>query len=65
MAGKMLSAEPTIDPTASVRDCKLGAYTEVGARTQLLEVLLADYSYVVKTATLPTRPWANSARSRR
>ena len=27
MAGKMLSVEPTIDPTASVRDSKLGAYT--------------------------------------
>ncbi len=38
MAGKMLSTEPTVDPTASVRDSKLGAYTEVGARTILLEV---------------------------
>ena len=26
MAGKMLSVEPTIDPTASVHDSKLGAY---------------------------------------
>jgi hypothetical protein len=42
MAGKMLSVEPTIDPTASVRDCKLGTYTEVGARTILLEVAMAD-----------------------
>src|SRR5882724_6236024 len=50
MAGKMLSAEPTIDPTASERDCKLGAYTEVGARTILLEVTMADYSYVVNDA---------------
>jgi hypothetical protein len=32
MAGKMLSTEPAVDPTASVRDCRLGAYTEVGAR---------------------------------
>ena len=52
MAGKMLSAEPTIDPTASVRDCKLGAYTEVGARTILLEVTMADYSYVVNDAQI-------------
>jgi hypothetical protein len=30
-----------------VRDCGLGAYCEVGARTQLLEVELGDYSYIV------------------
>src|ERR1051325_480742 len=47
MAGKTLSTEPTIDPTASVRESKLGAYTEVGARTILLEVSMDDYSYVV------------------
>jgi phosphonate metabolism protein (transferase hexapeptide repeat family) len=52
MAGKMLSAEPTIDPTASVRDCKLGTHTEVGARTILLEVAMADYSYVVNDAQI-------------
>jgi hypothetical protein len=52
MAGKMLSAEPTIDPTASVRDCKFGAYTEVGARTILLEVAMANYSYVVNDAQI-------------
>src|ERR1051325_7626691 len=47
MAGKTLSTEPAVDATASVRDCRLGAYTEVGARTILLEVAMADYSYVV------------------
>src|SRR6188508_3700197 len=52
MAGKALSTEPTIDPTASVRGCKLGAYTEVGARTILLEVAIADYSYVVNNAQI-------------
>ena len=35
MAGKMLSVEPTIDPTAKLHESKLGAYTEVGARTIL------------------------------
>ena len=44
---KTLSTTPLVDPTASVRECTLGAYTEVGARTQLLEVELGDYSYVV------------------
>src|SRR6187399_1078853 len=52
MAGKMLSTNPTVDPTASVRDCKLGAHTEVGARTILLEVTMADYSYVVNDAQI-------------
>src|SRR3979411_1774889 len=52
MAGKQLSTEPTIDPTASVRESKLGAYTEVGARTLLLEVAMDDYSYVVHDAQI-------------
>jgi phosphonate metabolism protein (transferase hexapeptide repeat family) len=52
MAGKMLSVEPTIDPTASLRESKLGAYTEVGARTILLDVEMGDYSYVVNDAQI-------------
>jgi phosphonate metabolism protein (transferase hexapeptide repeat family) len=52
MAGKQLSIQPTVDPTASVRDSKLGAYTEVGARTILLEVTMDDYSYVVNDAQI-------------
>jgi phosphonate metabolism protein (transferase hexapeptide repeat family) len=47
MAGKKLSVEPTIDPSAKLKDVKLGAYTEVGARTILQEVSMDDYSYVV------------------
>src|SRR5262245_6947374 len=52
MAGKQLLVEPTLDSTASVRDCKLGASTEVGARTILLEVAMGDYSYVVNDAQI-------------
>ena len=52
MAGKMLSVEPTIDPSAAVRDSTLGAYCEVGARTILLEVSMGDYSYVVNDAQI-------------
>ena len=52
MAGKMLSVVPTIDPAASVRESKLGRYTEVGARTILLEVTMDDYSYVVNDAQI-------------
>jgi phosphonate metabolism protein (transferase hexapeptide repeat family) len=39
--------EPLIDPTASVARCRLGRYTEVGARTSLIETELGDYSYIV------------------
>jgi hypothetical protein len=40
MAGKMLSVEPTIDPTAKLQGTSLGAYCEVGARTILQEVMM-------------------------
>jgi phosphonate metabolism protein (transferase hexapeptide repeat family) len=36
-----------IHPTAEVRDSKLGAWTEIGARTSFVESILGDYSYVV------------------
>lgn len=51
-ARKALGVEPFIDPTASVRDSRLGAYTEVGARTTLAEVEMGDYSYVVHDAQI-------------
>src|SRR6201996_5195248 len=52
MAGKMLSIEPLIDPTAKVQETRLGAYCEVGARTILLDVEMGDYSYVVNDAQI-------------
>jgi phosphonate metabolism protein (transferase hexapeptide repeat family) len=52
MAGKMLSVDPTVDPTAKLKDVKLGAYCEVGARTILQEVTMDDYSYVVNDAQI-------------
>jgi phosphonate metabolism protein (transferase hexapeptide repeat family) len=45
---QQLSTEPTIEPTARLRDCRLGRYTEVGARTLLLETTMDDYSYIVQ-----------------
>jgi phosphonate metabolism protein (transferase hexapeptide repeat family) len=47
MPATTLSTTPLVHPSAQVRDCRLGAYCEVGARTQLLEVELGDYSYIV------------------
>jgi phosphonate metabolism protein (transferase hexapeptide repeat family) len=47
MAANTLSTIPLVHSSAELRDCRLGAYCEVGARTQLLEVTLGDYSYIV------------------
>jgi phosphonate metabolism protein (transferase hexapeptide repeat family) len=49
---QMLSTIPLVDLTASVRDSRLGAYTEVGARTKLLETELGDYSYVMNDSDI-------------
>lgn len=49
---KKLGIEPLIDPTAEVVRSTLGRYTEVGARTSLLEVEMGDYSYVVNDADI-------------
>lgn len=45
-AAKRLSPRPTVDPTAAVRDCRLGAWTEVGPRTKIAETVIGDYSYI-------------------
>jgi phosphonate metabolism protein (transferase hexapeptide repeat family) len=52
MATKTLSIEPLVDPTASLRETRLGAYCEVGARTILLDVEMGDYSYVVNDSQM-------------
>ena len=52
MAGKMLSVDPTVDPSAKLHDVRLGAFCEVGARTILQEVTMDDYSYVVNDAQI-------------
>src|SRR6201995_5767269 len=52
MAGKALSTDPTIDPSAKLVGTTLGAYTEVGARTMLQEVAMGDYSYVVNDSQI-------------
>ena len=52
MAGKMLSTEPSVDPSATLHDVSIGSYCEVGARTILQEVVLGDYSYVVNDAQI-------------
>lgn len=51
-APKTLAPEPTVDPTAEIRDSRLGAWTEVGARACLTETVLGDYSYVCKDSDI-------------
>lgn len=41
-----LGLEPSIDESARVERSVLGRYTEVGARTSLLDSAMGDYSYV-------------------
>jgi phosphonate metabolism protein (transferase hexapeptide repeat family) len=52
MAGKTLSIDPHIDPSARLSQANLGAYCEVGPRTILQEVSMGDYSYVVNDAQI-------------
>jgi hypothetical protein len=52
MAGKILSIQPFIDPTAALHNSSAGAYCEIGARTVLHEVALGDYSYVVNDSQI-------------
>jgi phosphonate metabolism protein (transferase hexapeptide repeat family) len=52
MAAKNLGLEPSIHPTASVRDATLGRYTEIGARTSFVESTMGDYSYVVNDSNI-------------
>ena len=47
MGGEKLGARPLIHESADVRQCRFGRYTEVGARTSLIETELGDYSYIV------------------
>ncbi len=49
---KRLGPEPLIDRTAKVQQSRLGRYTEVGARTSLVETELGDYSYVVNDSDI-------------
>ncbi len=41
-----LSIEPLIDPTAKVKDCTLGRYTEIAELCRVSETELGDYSYI-------------------
>lgn len=52
MSQRILSEQPSIDPSARIRDSQLGAWTAVGARTTIAESTMGDYSYVVNDASI-------------
>jgi phosphonate metabolism protein (transferase hexapeptide repeat family) len=52
MSAPRLGLEPTVDPMAIVKDCRLGRFTEVGPRTSVIESELDDYSYVVNDSDI-------------
>ncbi len=45
---KRLSEAPTIHPQASVDNCELGVWTEVGQGTVMKDVQMGDYSYITR-----------------
>lgn len=51
-AGKTLGLEPSIHPTAEIRDSSFGAWCEVGARTRVAESSFGDYSYVANDSDI-------------
>ena len=62
--GNMLGEQPLVHAGAVVRDCRLGAWTEIGPGWSLLETDFGDYSYAAgPTASSITRRSASSARS--
>ncbi len=52
MGAKTLGPVPLIHETAEVRLSTLGRYTEVGARTCVIETTMGDYSYVVNDSDI-------------
>lgn len=45
---KALSEDPTIHPDATVTDCALGPWTEVGKGTVMKNVQMGDFSYITQ-----------------
>lgn len=44
----MLGPHPTVHESAKIKDSTLGAWTEIGAHTSLVESSVGDYSYLVQ-----------------
>lgn len=44
----ILSPEPTIHPSAKIRDCQLGAWTQIGEDVHLNESTVDNYTYIMQ-----------------
>ena len=51
-AGKALGEQPSIHPTAEVRQSSFGAWCEVGARSRVAESHFGDYAYVANDSDI-------------
>jgi phosphonate metabolism protein (transferase hexapeptide repeat family) len=49
---KLLSERPTFDPTALLKDCQIGAWTEIGPGCSLFEMQFGDYSYAADNVSI-------------
>jgi len=49
---RRLGMQPLIHPGATVKDCRLGQYVEIGARSVLQEVEFGDYSYTASDSNI-------------
>ncbi len=47
-----LGPDPVIHPTATVQNCKFGAYVEIAEGTQLLDSDMGNYSYTARFADI-------------
>ncbi|GLQ55270.1 DapH/DapD/GlmU-related protein [Devosia nitrariae] len=52
MSEKTPGEQPSIHPSASIRESRLGRFTEVGARTSIAETDFGDYSYIVHDGSI-------------
>jgi phosphonate metabolism protein (transferase hexapeptide repeat family) len=48
---KMLEEKPTVDPSAIIRNCKLGSWTDIGPRVSLTETEVGEYTYFARDAS--------------
>nr|WP_238386821.1 DapH/DapD/GlmU-related protein [Natrialba swarupiae] len=49
---KPLTEEPTIHPSATVRESRLGAWTQIGEHVRMRESTFDDYSYIVRQGSV-------------
>jgi phosphonate metabolism protein (transferase hexapeptide repeat family) len=49
---KKLGEKPAVDASATIRNCKLGSWTDIGPRVSLAETEVGDYTYFAGDASV-------------